>query len=93
MSFTSFSSKASLLFSPSAAHLLLFFLFLLLCEESVNPPDLGEHAPIGQTEAQPQQPKTKLDDKIGKYKYARLEAGVRQKNNIYIYILYILFFK
>lgn len=41
---------------------LLFLLFLvLLCEEGVDPPDLGEHAAICQAEAEAEEPQAELE--------------------------------
>lgn len=42
------------------SYLLLLLLFILLCEEGVNPPDLGEHAAICQAEAETKEPQAEL---------------------------------
>lgn len=44
------------------SYLLLLLLFLLLCEEGVNPPDLGEHAAVRQTEAEAEEPEAELQE-------------------------------
>lgn len=44
-------------------YLSLVFLLILLGENRVHPPDLREHAAVGQTEAEPEQPQTKLEKK------------------------------
>lgn len=41
-------------------HLLFLLLLILLGEEGVNPPDLGEHATVRQAEAEAQEPQAKL---------------------------------
>lgn len=41
-------------------YLLLLLLFILLGEEGVNPPDLGEHAAVRQAEAEAEEPEAEL---------------------------------
>lgn len=54
-------------------YLLLLLLFVLLCEECVDPPDLGEHAAIRQAEAEAQEPQAELEEeRILKYLYSRV---------------------
>ena len=48
-----------------AAHLPPLFLFLLLCEDCMDPPDLGEHGAIAQAKAQTQEPKAGLGKERG----------------------------
>lgn len=43
-------------------YLLLLLLFVLLGEEGVDPPDLGEHAAVGQAEAQAEEPEAELGE-------------------------------
>lgn len=46
-------------------YLLLLLLFVLLCEEGVDPPDLGEHAAVGQAEAEAEEPQAELKGRRG----------------------------
>lgn len=46
-------------------YLLLLLLLVLLGEEGVDPPDLGEHAAVGQAEAQAQEPEAELGETGG----------------------------
>lgn len=54
-----------------SSYLLLLLLFLLLCEERVNPPDLGEHAAVRQAEAEAEEPEAELQE-AGKERDERL---------------------
>lgn len=49
--------------SIPSSYLLLLLLFLLLREEGVNPPDLGEHAAVRQAEAEAEQPEAELQER------------------------------
>lgn len=49
----------------AATHLSPLLLFFLLCEDRVDPPNLGEHGAIAQTKAQAQEPEAGLEKKRG----------------------------
>lgn len=44
-------------------YLLLLLLFVLLREEGVDPPDLGEHAAVRQAEAEAEEPQAELEER------------------------------
>lgn len=52
----------SLHLSSLHSYLLLLLLFILLGEEGVNPPDLGEHAAVRQAEAEAEEPEAELGE-------------------------------
>lgn len=47
------------------SYLLLLLLFVLLREEGMDPPDLGEHAAVRQAEAEAEEPEAKLEERGG----------------------------
>lgn len=58
------------------AHLLLLLLLVLLGEEGVDPPDLGEHAAVGQAKAEAEEPQAELQERREEQKWSR-EGGMR----------------
>lgn len=58
------------------AHLLLLLLLILLGEEGVDPPDLGEHAAVRQAKAEAEEPQAELQESREEQKWSR-EGGMR----------------
>lgn len=57
--------------ASEAAHLPPLLLFLLLCEDRVDPPDLGEHGAVAQAKAQTQEPEAGLGKERGQERTGR----------------------
>lgn len=59
------------------SYLLLLLLLVLLGEEGVDPPDLGEHAAVRQAEAEAEQPQAELARQREDRERDKSRAGVR----------------
>ena len=57
--------------ASEAAHLPPLLLLLLLCEDRVDPPDLGEHGAVAQAKAQTQEPEAGLGKERGQERTGR----------------------
>lgn len=60
------------------AHLLLLLLLVLLGEEGVDPPDLGEHAAVRQAEAEAEEPQAELQESREEREGGRRGLGSRR---------------